>query len=197
MMENFFVMLILIIYMIYLCYSTPEVNVFIYCLKIVVYHNCVDTEGQCGKAVTAETKQVNHFSAYLWPTVLLVTHTNPETAAILLQHIIKIEKWLQDKQMKANPSKCNYITFALRKRKPPNIQLNGTHITQTRTPFSTQLTWKQHTKSIIDKIQIKRRQMYWLTSRSSKLSIENKLKIHKTIIKPIWTYGIQLWGQQQ
>ena len=35
--------------------------------------------------------------------------------------------------------------------------------------------------------------MYWLTSRNSKLSIENKLKIHKTI-KPIWTYGIALWG---
>ena len=36
--------------------------------------------------------------------------------------------------------------------------------------------------------------VYWLTSRKSKLSIENKLKIYKTIIKPIWTYGIPLWG---
>ena len=36
--------------------------------------------------------------------------------------------------------------------------------------------------------------MYWLTSRNSKLSIENKLKICKTIIKPIWAYGIPLWG---
>ena len=53
---------------------------------------------------------------------------------------------------------------------------------------------KQHAKSIMDKIRIKRRQMYWLTSRNYKLSIENKLKIYKTIIKPIWTYGIPLWG---
>ena len=36
--------------------------------------------------------------------------------------------------------------------------------------------------------------MHFLTSRKSKLSIENKLKIYKTIIKPIWTYGIPLWG---
>ena len=37
--------------------------------------------------------------------------------------------------------------------------------------------------------------MHWLTSRKSKLSIENKLKIYKTIIKQIWTYGIPpLWG---
>ena len=36
--------------------------------------------------------------------------------------------------------------------------------------------------------------MPWLTSRKSKLSIENNLKIYKTIIKPIWTYGIPPWG---
>jgi hypothetical protein len=26
------------------------------------------------------------------------------------------------------------------------------------------------------------------------LSIDNKLLIYKAVIKPIWTYGIQLWG---
>ena len=36
--------------------------------------------------------------------------------------------------------------------------------------------------------------MHWLTSRKYKLSIENKLKISKTIINPIWTYGIPLWA---
>ena len=36
--------------------------------------------------------------------------------------------------------------------------------------------------------------MHWLTSQKSKLSTGNKLKIYKTIIKPIWTYGIPLWG---
>jgi hypothetical protein len=36
--------------------------------------------------------------------------------------------------------------------------------------------------------------MYWLLGRKSKLSINNKLFIYKTILKPTWTYGIQLWG---
>ena len=36
--------------------------------------------------------------------------------------------------------------------------------------------------------------MHWITSRKSKLSMENKLKVYKTIIKPIWVYGIPLWG---
>jgi hypothetical protein len=35
--------------------------------------------------------------------------------------------------------------------------------------------------------------MYWLLGRKSKLSTSNKLLIYKTILKPIWTYGIQLW----
>jgi hypothetical protein len=35
---------------------------------------------------------------------------------------------------------------------------------------------------------------YWLLGRKSKLSINNKLLIYKVILKPIWTYGIQLWG---
>jgi hypothetical protein len=36
--------------------------------------------------------------------------------------------------------------------------------------------------------------MYWLLGRKSKLSINNKLLIYITILKPIWAYGIQLWG---
>jgi hypothetical protein len=36
--------------------------------------------------------------------------------------------------------------------------------------------------------------MYWLLGRKSKLSTSNKLLIYKTILKPIRTYGIKLWG---
>jgi hypothetical protein len=36
--------------------------------------------------------------------------------------------------------------------------------------------------------------MYWLLWRKSKLSTNNKLLIYKVLLKPTWTYGIQLWG---
>ena len=36
--------------------------------------------------------------------------------------------------------------------------------------------------------------MNWIPGRKSELSTENKLLIYKTILKPIWTYGIRLWG---
>jgi hypothetical protein len=36
--------------------------------------------------------------------------------------------------------------------------------------------------------------MNWLINRKSQLSLENKITIYKAIIKPVWTYGIHLWG---
>jgi hypothetical protein len=36
--------------------------------------------------------------------------------------------------------------------------------------------------------------MHWLLGRKSQLSTTNKLLLYKTILRPIWTYGTQLWG---
>ena len=36
--------------------------------------------------------------------------------------------------------------------------------------------------------------MYWLFDRKSQLSMSNKILIYKCILKPVWTYGAQLWG---
>jgi hypothetical protein len=33
----------------------------------------------------------------------------------------------------------------------------------------------------------------WLLGRKPRLSMSNKLLLYKVILKPIWTYGIQLW----
>jgi len=36
--------------------------------------------------------------------------------------------------------------------------------------------------------------MYWIVGRKSELSIENKLLIYRTTLRPIRTHGIPLWG---
>jgi hypothetical protein len=36
--------------------------------------------------------------------------------------------------------------------------------------------------------------MYWLLGHKSKFFTSNKILIYKAILKPIWTYGLQLWG---
>ena len=33
----------------------------------------------------------------------------------------------------------------------------------------------------------------WLIGKKSHLSIENKLLIYKPVLKPIWSYGIEMW----
>jgi hypothetical protein len=55
------------------------------------------------------------------------------------------------------------------------------------------LTWHKHifTKR---KLGLTLTKMHWLLGRKSQLSNTNNLLHYKTILKPIWTYGIQLWG---
>jgi hypothetical protein len=36
--------------------------------------------------------------------------------------------------------------------------------------------------------------MNWLINNKSQLSLANKITIYNAIIKPVWTYGIELWG---
>jgi hypothetical protein len=42
--------------------------------------------------------------------------------------------------------------------------------------------------------QPKAKQIHWLLGRRSTLSKESKLLLYKAVLKPIWTYGIELWG---
>jgi len=35
--------------------------------------------------------------------------------------------------------------------------------------------------------------MTWLLVRKSATTLENKFRLYKAILKPVWTYGIQLW----
>ena len=41
-------------------------------------------------------------------------------------------------------------------------------------------------------LDLKLRNLYWIIGRKSQLSLENKLLVYKVILKPIWTYGIQI-----
>jgi hypothetical protein len=42
-------------------------------------------------------------------------------------------------------------------------------------------------------LDLKTREIYWLIGKHSPLSLENKLLIYKTALKPVWKYGIELF----
>jgi hypothetical protein len=56
------------------------------------------------------------------------------------------------------------------------------------------LSWRDYIVMKRKQIELKVKELYWLLGRKSQLSTENKLLIYKTTIKPIWTYGTEIWG---
>jgi hypothetical protein len=56
------------------------------------------------------------------------------------------------------------------------------------------LTWRKHIFTKRKQLGMTLTKMHWLLGRMSKLSTINKILIYKAILKPIWTYGIQLWS---
>ena len=56
------------------------------------------------------------------------------------------------------------------------------------------LIWKTHVWTKRQLLNLKLNQLNWLLGNRSKLSLESKLLIYKVVLKPVWTYGLQLWG---
>lgn len=109
--------------------------------------------------------------------------------------------WTRQWRAKLNELKSVQVNYTNKKTADPHlIEINGTII-----PYSTnakylgmnldiKLRWKEHVKKKRTELNLKYKQHYWLIGRNSKLSISNKVLIYYQILKPVWLYGIQLWG---
>jgi len=60
--------------------------------------------------------------------------------------------------------------------------------------LDTKLNWRVHIAKKRKQLELRYRELYWLLGRKSPLYINNKLLLYKTVIAPIWTYGLELWG---
>ena len=134
-------------------------------------------------------------------TVIFATHEGPTIAPLNLQgHLHIIEKWLKEWKIKFNESKSSHIMFTLRKGHWPAVDNNQTIIPQTEAVkyvglhFDCRLNWKEHIDRKRKQLDLKTKEISWLMGKKSHPSIENKLLIYQAVIKPIWSYGIELWG---
>ena len=97
--------------------------------------------------------------------------------------------------------RCSTQLFALKHETCPPITLNSQPIPRSEEAkylgvhLDKRLTWKTHNFTKRKALGIRLRNLYWLLLPNSKLSLENKMLIYKTILKPVWAYGIQLWEQ--
>lgn len=140
-------------------------------------------------------------STFADDTAILCTHKNPTMAHQLLQkHINEISRWCDKWGIKLNETKSTLVSFSLRKSSCPPIKLNQKNIPQSNSTkylgihLDRRLTWSTHILKKKEQLSLIYRKMHWLLGKKSKLKLETKIILYKSVIKPIWTYGIQLWG---
>jgi hypothetical protein len=123
------------------------------------------------------------------------------TASTHLQHHINpLEASTTKWKIKINETKATQVTFTLRKNQCPPIFFNNILIPESSSirylgmHMDKKLTWREHIVKKRKQIDLKFKQLYWLLGRKSPSSLENKVLVYKVAIKPMWTYGIELWG---
>jgi hypothetical protein len=133
-------------------------------------------------------------ATYANDTAILASHQISITASTNLHHHLnQLEKWLKRWRIKANKNKSTHITFPLKRETCPAVTLNGQHSSQGETAkylgihLDRRLTWQKHLFTKRKQLGLKLHRMHWITGRKSKLSLEHKLLIYKTILQPIWT----------
>jgi hypothetical protein len=134
-------------------------------------------------------------------TVVLATDSDPAIASHILQTgLLTIKKWLKTWRMKANGTKSIHITFTTRRETCPPVHINNIQLPQAEEikyiglHLDHRLTWRNHIFAKRKQLGITLTKIYWLLGRQSKLTPSNKLFAYKVALKPIWTYGLQLWG---
>ena len=94
----------------------------------------------------------------------------------------------------------SYITFTLRQGHCPAVNINeisylnrSSKIPRTTLLLQVKLERTHRQKKKTNRLKNKIDQLVD-RKKKSHLSVENKLRVYKVAIKPIWSYGIELWG---
>lgn len=147
------------------------------------------------------TSRLTTSATYADDMAILASHINPQAASRYLQaHLNKIQWWASKWRIRVNESKSQHVTFTMKKENCPPVTLNGLQLPHSESVkylglhIDRRLTWRTHIFTKRKQLGLQLSKLYWLIGRKSKLSVENKLLIYKIILKPIWTYGISLWG---
>lgn len=134
-------------------------------------------------------------------TAIMSSDFSPNRASEKLQqHLNILQTWLEQWRIKVNNTKSTQITFTTKHTVCPQTTIYNTPIPMKSEVkylglhLDQRLTWQAHIKAKRQQLNLKIKKFYWLIGRNSQLSMENKLLLYKIILKPIWTYGIELWG---
>lgn len=132
--------------------------------------------------------------------ILSTAKTFQEASWKTQSSLTSIVLWLKKWRMALNENKSIHMYFTNRPISYHPVYMNNVIIPYANTAkylgmtLDTKIKWKEHVKKKSTQIQLKFNELQWLIGQHSQLSTYNKLLIYKQVIKPIWTYGIPLWG---
>lgn len=112
----------------------------------------------------------------------------------------RIVEWTDKWRIKLNESKSVHIDFTNKREQYHPVRINNQVIPYSNTAkylgltLDAKLRWKAHVKKKKEELGIRYQKMNWLIGRRSPMSIKSKIMVYNQILKPVWTYGIQLWG---
>ena len=135
-------------------------------------------------------------------TSLMATGRNiVESTSKLQEANDAISHWCKTWKIKLNETKSVHVNFTLKKiENPPNVTLNNILVPVDNKAkylgmtLDTKLHWKEHVKIKRKELDLKYKELYWLIGRNSILSVYNKILTYNQILKPVWCYGIQIYG---
>jgi hypothetical protein len=133
-------------------------------------------------------------------TVMAIGETVDISTRKLQSAVNKVAIWTRKWRKKLNESKLIHVDFTNKKIRKQPIFINGTKVPHDNTAkylgmtLDAKLRWKEHIKKKRDAFNITFRKMYWLLGCNSDLSIHNEIIFYKQAVRPVWCYGIQLWG---
>lgn len=134
-------------------------------------------------------------------TAILSTSSNhPEASARLQRALNSFVTWARRWKIAINEQKSVHVDFALRDHGLLPITIEGKDIPRRDSArylgmfLDKKLNYKEHVKTKQTELNLRLQNLYWLLGGRSSVSLANKRLIYLTILKPVWCYGIQLWG---
>jgi len=132
---------------------------------------------------------------------IMSIHENPVTASANLQsHLDLLSQWYTKWRIKLNHSKSVHTTFSLKHGFCPPVTVDNIPIPMSNSVkylgiiLDKRLTWNQHIKSKRLILNSRSRSLKNLITNNKCSSLKTKLLIYKSLLKPIWSYGLQFWG---
>ncbi|VVC34165.1 Endonuclease/exonuclease/phosphatase,Reverse transcriptase domain [Cinara cedri] len=132
---------------------------------------------------------------------IIAIHEDHLIASANLQiHLDLISQWYSKWRIKLNHNKSAHTTFTLKQGICPPVSVDNIPIPPSDTikylglTLDERLTWKQHIRSKRLTLNARSRTLKHLLSKNKFTKLRTKLLLYKSLLKPIWTYGLQLWG---